>query len=97
MKTKYIINKNNLIINLDYLNNLKEFNIRNTINIFLTNNNIKFKGNKIIIYQNGIYIGTFYLIRKYLKFICKNHKKYLSSSNSYFKKHNILERTKAKF
>ena len=90
MKTKYLINGNTLIIDLNYLNNLNQFNIRNNINIFLTNNKINFKGNKIIIYHKGLLIGTFYLINKYLKFL-NNNKNYLTSNNSYFEKYKILE------
>lgn len=90
MKTKYLINKNTLTIDLDYLNNLNEFNIRNNINIFLTTNKINFNGNKIIIYHKGLLIGTFYLINKYIKFL-NNNKNYITSNNSYFEKYKVIE------
>ena len=86
MKTKYIINKNSMIIDLNYLKEFNESYIRNNINIFLVNNNINFKGDKIIIYKNGLYIGTFYITNKYLK------SKYncLTSNNSYFEESKII-------
>ena len=88
MKTKYIINKNTIIIDLNYLKELNESYIRNNINIFLVNNNIKFKGDKIIIYKNGLYIGTFYINNKYLKHINKYN--CLTSNNSYFEESKII-------
>ena len=87
MKTKYLINKNTIIIDLNYLKELNESYIRNNINIFLVNKNIKFKGDEVIIYKNGLYIGKFYITNKYLK------SKYncLTSNNSYFEEAKIID------
>ena len=97
MKTNYKINENELIVNIDFLYDVKDYqnkvsNIRKYINKLLVNNNIKFKGNKIIVYQNGILIGTFYLTNYYLRklnYMIKD--KYLSNNNSYFFENNYVE------
>ena len=97
METNYKINKNALIISLELLYNVNDYNdtisdIRKIINKFLMHNNIKFTGNKIIVYKNGILIGTFYLTNFYLKklkYISKD--RYLTKYNSYFYPNNYLE------
>ena len=96
MKTNYKINKNELIINIDFLNTNDYHNgisnIRKYINKFLVNNKIKFNGNKIVVYLNGIFVGTFYLTNFYLKklnYFIKD--KYLSNNNSYFFGNNYVE------
>ncbi|MBR3661044.1 MAG: hypothetical protein IKN63_03970 [Bacilli bacterium] len=97
MKTNYRINGNELIVNIDFLYNIKDYynevsDTRKYINKLLVNNNIKFYGNKIIIYQNGILIGIFYLTNYYLRklnYIIKD--KYLSNNNSYFFENSYVE------
>ena len=97
MKTNYKINENELIVNLDFLYNVKDnqnnlSSIRKYINKLLVNNNIKFNGNKIIVYQNGILMGTFYLTNYYLRklnYMTKD--KYLSNDNSYFFENSYIE------
>ena len=93
MKTNYIINKNILIVNIYYLNT--SLNLKNIINLFLIKNNIKFKGKKIIVYQNDILIGTFYLTNYYLKKFNFNTNNYLlTNKNSYYQENNYLELNK---
>ena len=97
MKTKYIINKNEMIISLDCFYELKESlnnfnNIRTCINNIIEENNINFFGNKIIIYKNGLLIGTFFLTNYYLKKVNSYSKnKYLTPENSYFYETTITE------
>ena len=91
MKTNYKINKNELILNLN-VKNLNLLNLRINVNIFLLNNNINFKGNKIIIYNNTLLIGTFYLINYYLKILNINKNNYiLTKLNSLFYENYYLE------
>jgi len=97
METNYKINENELVVSINFLYNVLDYqnkvsSIRKYINKLLVNNNIKFKGNKIIVYQNGILIGTFYLTNYYLKklnYMIKN--RYLSNNNSYFLENNYVE------
>ena len=97
MKTKFKINENELIINFDfsydmYDNQNNVSSIRKYINKILINNNINFRGNKIIVFKDGILIGTFYLTNYYLNKL-NYHKKnnYLSCTNSYFNNNNYIE------
>ena len=96
MKTKYNIYNNELIVNLDFLYEFIEkttvSNIRKYINNLIKNNNINFHGNKIIVYKNGILIGTFYLTSYYLtkcNFSIKDD--YLTNYNNYFQESYYLE------
>ena len=97
MKTKYIINKNEMIVSLDCLYELADNpitlnNIRKYINKIIDNNNIIFKGNKIIVYKNGLLIGTFYLTNYYIKQISNNKRNnMLTEENSYFYETTITE------
>ena len=97
MKTKYKINGSELIINFDFLYNTYEDqnkikNIRKHVNKLLIDNNIKFNGNKIIIYKDKILIGTFYLTNYYLKKLnYHKNKNYLSEINSYFNVNDYVE------
>ena len=97
MKTKYNINENELVINLDFLYDLydnqnKIKNIRNYVNNILIDNNIKFKGNKVTIYKDGLLIGTFYLANYYLDKLNLNKKnELLTNKNSYFYENKYLE------
>jgi len=88
MKTKYKINKNELVLDITFLyevkNSFKKLkNIYNYLN-YLLENEIEFQGNKIIIYVNGILIGTFYLTSFYLRKINFKNNNLLSENNSYF-------------
>jgi len=88
MKTKYKINENELVLDITFLydvqNNFKKLkNIYNYLN-FLLENEVDFYGNKIIIYVNGILIGTFYLTNFYLKKLNFNSNNLLNENNSYF-------------
>lgn len=90
MKTKYIINKTEMIVSLDLSYELESkpvnlINIRKYINKIIQDNNINFIGNKIIVYKNGLLIGTFYLTNYYLNKIVNNKKNnLLTDKNSYF-------------
>ena len=92
MKSKYIINNNELIINFNFFYNISSTislnNIQFYINELITNNNINFKGNKIKIYINGLLTGTFYLTNNYYK---KNTKIFLNNKNCYFWNNNYTE------
>ena len=92
MITNYKINKNEIIINFN-LKNFKSFkSFYLPISNLLNKNKIKFYGNKIIIYLNGIYLGNFYISKFYLKKLyIGNHLTKLDSSNSYFVFNKILE------
>ena len=88
MKTKYKINKNELVLDITFLyevkNSFKKLkNIYNYLN-YLLENEIEFQGNKIIIYVNGILIGTFYLTSFYLRKINFKNNNLLNENNSYF-------------
>ena len=97
MKTKYKINKNELIINIDFLYEIleKPKNLKTIyyyLNKIIKKENIRFVGNKIILYINGILIGTMYLTSFYLKrinFFLNNFE--LNEKNSYFLYNNIIE------
>ena len=92
MITNYKINKNEMIINFN-LKNFKSFkSFYLPITNLLNKNKIKFYGNKIIIYLNGIYLGNFYISKFYLKKLyIGNHLTKIDSSNSYFVFKKILE------
>ena len=92
MITNYKINKNEIIINFN-LKNFKSFkSFYLPITNLLNKNKIKFYGNKIINYLNGIYLGNFYISKFYLKKLyIGNHLTKLDSSNSYFVFNKILE------
>ncbi len=97
MKAKYKINKDNLIITFNFFydcinnpNNIK--NIKNYINFIIKKENIKFNGNKITIYINGILIGVFYLTNYYLNRLNLSKKtNILTNNNSYFYEAKLLE------
>ena len=97
MITKYKINKDELIINIDFLYDVKnklnsKQNIIKYINLILKKEKIKFKGKKITIYQNGILIGTIYLTTFYLKKIkFKLKEKEITEKNCYFYPATIFE------
>ena len=92
MITNYKINKNEMIINFK-LKNFKSFkSFYLPITELLNKNKVKFYGNKIIIYLNGIYLGNFYISKFYLKKLyIGNHLTKLDSSNNYFVFNKILE------
>ncbi len=97
MKTKYKINKNELILDINFLYDVgfdknNDLDILKYINRFLNNQHIKFRGNRIILYVNGIFIGIlyttcYYLNRMHLKTNCLE----LNQYNSYFERQDILE------
>jgi len=97
MRIKYIINNDILTINFDFLydfleNQNKIKNIQKYINNLIKNKKINFKGNRIVIYQNGLYIGTFYLVNYYLKKLnYQLNNISLNNNNSYFYESNIIE------
>ena len=94
MKTKYKINNNELIINLDFLDDFenKITTIREYINDIVISNKINFKGNRITVYKNGIFIGNFYLINYYLKKLnYYNKNNLLTNINSFFYENNYIE------
>lgn len=89
MITKYKININKLIINIDYLYEVNEKidsfkKIIKYINLIIEKENIKFNGNEIIIYLNGICIGKIYSTNYYLKKLNLNTKNKLTEYNCYF-------------
>ena len=92
MITNYKINKNEIVINftLKKFKSIKSF--YTPINELINNKKIKFYGNKIIIYLNGIYFGDFYISKFYLKKLyIGNHLTKIDNSNSYFVFNKILE------
>ena len=97
MKIKYMINNDEMIISLNSLydldndiNNLDS--IREYINYIIKENNLNFNGKKIVVYQNGLLIGTFYLANYYLKNINKHKKNnLLTKENSFFYETTITE------
>ena len=97
MITKYKINKDELIINIDFLYDIKnklnsKQNIIKYINLIFKKEKIKFKSKKITIYQNGILIGIIYLTTFYLKKIkFKLKEKEITEKNCYFYPTIILE------
>ena len=97
MITKYKINKDELLMNIKFLYEVKEIpknfkSLRNIINLIIRKENIKFNGNKIIIYINGIFIGEIYLTNFYLEKMNYDYqKKELNETNSYFNPAMILE------
>ena len=101
MKTKYKINKDELVLDINFLydmgfNQNNDSDIYNYVNKIISNNKIKFKGSRVLVYINGIFIGTLYTISTYLKKIHlkKIHLKnnyILNEYNSYFERYNIIE------
>ena len=97
MKIKYKINENELLINIKFLYNIidKPYNFKkiiNCINLILNENKINFKGNKIIIYINGILIGKIYLTNFYLKKIKFNNiNQLLNDKNCFFQEVKVVE------
>ena len=97
METKYKINKNELVLDIKFLydvgfnkNNFED--ILKYVNRFLKSQKIKFLGNRIFLYVNGIFLGIIHTTSFYLKKLnLKNNYLELNSYNSYFEKHNILE------
>lgn len=97
MITKYKINKDELLMNIKFLYEVKEIpknfkSLRNIINLIIRKENIKFNGNKIIIYINGIFIGEIYLTNFYLEKMNYDFiKKDLNETNCYFIPAMVLE------
>lgn len=97
MITKYKIIKDELVINIKFLYEVKEKprsikNIYKYINLVIEQENIKFQGNKIIIYLDGIFIGELYLTNFYLEKInYNNSKKVIDETNSFFSPAMVLE------
>ena len=96
MKTKYKINKDELVIDINFLydmgfNQNNDSDIYNYVNKVINENKIKFKGKRILIYINGIFIGTLYTISTYLKKIHVKNNYILNEYNSYFERYDILE------
>ena len=97
MITKYKINKDKLVININFLYEVKEKpksfkKLTKLINQIIEKENIKFNGNKIIIYLDGIFIGEIYLTNYYLEKINYNFsKKEINETNSYFNQAMVLE------
>ena len=96
MKTKYKINKDELVIDINFLydmgfNQNNDSDIYNYVNKIISNNKIKFKGSRVLVYINGIFIGTLYTISTYLKKIHVKNNYILNEYNSYFERYNILE------
>ena len=95
MKTKFNINENILTVNFDFLYNLSDNqnklkNIKKYVNNLIKDKKINFKGKKIIIYQNGLLIGAFYLVNYYFKKF--NHNLIsLNDKNNYFLESKIIE------
>ena len=96
MKTKYKINKDELVLDINFLydmgfNQNNDSDIYNYVNKVINENKIKFKGKRILIYINGIFIGTLYTISTYLKKIHVKNNYILNEYNSYFERYDILE------
>ena len=97
MKTKYNINKNELVVNLDFLydtydNQNEVQSIRKYINKLILDNNINEDIKRIIVYKDGLLIGTFYLTNYYLRklnYLGKDN--FLTSDNSYFYENKYIE------
>ena len=95
MRTNYIIDNDKLVINLNFLYDI-EFNnnlndIYKYINNIIEKYKISFFGRKILLYVNGIFLGTLYLTNYYLKDYFKIKKKLIDDTNSYFIPSLILE------
>lgn len=96
MITKYKINKDELVININFLYEVKDKpnsfkKLIKLINQIIEKENIKFYGNKIIIYIDGIFIGEIYLTNYYLNKINLNSNKEINETNSYFNQAMVLE------
>ena len=96
MITKYKINKDELVINIDFLYEVEENPkslkiIYKYINSIIRKENIKFLGKKIIIYIDGIYIGELYLSNFYLDKKLNYLKNEINETNSYFSYAMVLE------
>ena len=96
MKTKYKINKDELVLDINFLydmgfNQNNDSDIYNYVNKVINENKIKFKGKRILIYINGIFIGTLYTISTYLKKIHLKNNYIFNEYNSYFERYNIIE------
>ena len=97
MKTKYKINRNELILDIKFLydmgfdkNNPED--IFKYVNRFLKNQKIKFYGNRIFLYVDGIFLGIIHTTYLYLKKLhLKNNYLELNSYNSYFENLDIME------
>lgn len=89
MKTKYKINENELVINIDFLYDVLE-KIKNIktiyyyVNKIIKKEKIKFYGKKIILYINGLLVGTIYLTKYYLQKINFYLNEEINEKNSYF-------------
>lgn len=96
MITKYKINKDELVININFLYEVKDKpksfkKLTKLINQIIEKENIKFNGNKIIIYLDGIFIGEIYLTNYYLNKINLILDKEINETNSYFNQAMVLE------
>lgn len=96
MITKYKINKDELVINIDFLYEVEENpkslkNIYKYVNLIIQKENIKFLGKKIIIYIDSIYIGELYLSNFYLDKKLNYLKNEINETNSYFNYAMVLE------
>ena len=96
MITKYKTNKDELVINIKFLYEFKQKQksfkqLTKLINLIIEKENIKFNGNKIIIYLDGIFVGEIYLTNYYLEKINYNLKKEINETNSYFNQAMVLE------
>ena len=96
MITKYKINKDELVINIDFLYEVEENpkslkNIYKYVNLIIQKENIKFLGKKIIIYIDCIYVGELYLSNFYLDKKLNYLKNEINETNSYFNYAMVLE------
>ena len=97
MITKYKLDKKELVLNIKFLYDVvfkenDEKSIYKYLNLFLEKEKINFQGKKILIYVNGIFLGTIYLTKYYLKKIkIKNYKTLIDNTNSYFLPSTIVE------
>ncbi len=97
MKTNYKINKNDLILDIKFLydvgfNKNNDDDVIEYVNKFFKRNKIRFQGNRILVYVNGILLGYLHLTNYYLKKLkFKNSYLKFSKLNTYFERLDIIE------
>ncbi len=96
MKTKYKFNNKEMIVNIyDTKILTKEEKIKKwmfIINNLILKNNLKFKGKRILIYENNIYMGYFSLTLFFLKKLyLGKHIANINENNCYFEPAFLLE------
>ena len=90
MRTKFKINNQELVLDIKFLYDVgfsekKTSDIYKFVNRAFFQKNIKFNGKKIIVYIDGILIGTIYLTNYYLKkYFRFKRTNLINEKNSYY-------------